>query len=596
MDALPAPVTIGADFLSRAPMNSAVPIDRERERRAFRLFMLLAFVLLGAGIGLRDPWPSDEPRFTLVAKQMVESGDWLFPHRGRELYSDKPPVMMWSEAAAYEVTRSWRLAFLLPSLLAGLLTLGLTYDLGRRFWSHTAGLYAAIAVLFVFQFMYQVKRAQIDPVIMGWITLANWGLLLHFLRGPSWRLYWLGCFAAGIGVITKGVGILALLMFVPYLFARWRGWEGVTRTQHAGLRWLGGLLAFLAPILAWAISVLIVAKSRGTAEYAAYVNDLFFRQTAGRYAGSWSHPQPFYYYLPIVLFNWFPMSLAYIGAVPRWWRDLNAGEARILLPLGWTLLIIVFFSIPVGKRDVYLMPAIPMVALALAPYLEAMSATRWLRNTAFAITAIGGVAIIIAGLWAALGHSAAADRFIVQRELEDLGHMVWGMFIAIGAAFVLAAAWFRPRRGIHALLTGIGVLWLVWSFWSYPLLNDSSSAKGVMHRARELAGPDAEIGLVAWKEQNLLMADGRVRDFGFLNPWDKQLIEAIGWQAEDPSKRPIFILDEAMGRCIDRAKATSVGHANRREWWLVPSDAIVAGCVPDASVDAEQEKQDAPGP
>ncbi len=89
---------------------------------------------------------------------------------------------------------------------------------------------------------------------------------------------------------------------------------------------------------------------------------------------------------------------------------------------------------------------------------------------------------------------------------------------------------------------------------------------------------------------------GAVRDFGFLNPWDKQLIEAIGWQAEDPSKRPIFILDEAMGRCIDRAKATSVGHANRREWWLVPSDAIVAGCVPDASVDAEQEKQDAPGP
>ncbi len=119
MDALPALVMIGADFLSRAPMNSAVPIDRERERRAFRLFMLLAFVLLGAGIGLRDPWPSDEPRFTLVAKQMVESGDWLFPHRGRELYSEKPPVMMWSEAAAYEVTRSWRLAFLPPSLLGG---------------------------------------------------------------------------------------------------------------------------------------------------------------------------------------------------------------------------------------------------------------------------------------------------------------------------------------------------------------------------------------------------------------------------------------------------------------------------------------------
>jgi hypothetical protein len=29
----------------------------------------------------------------LAAKQMVESGNWLFPHRGIELYSDKPPML-----------------------------------------------------------------------------------------------------------------------------------------------------------------------------------------------------------------------------------------------------------------------------------------------------------------------------------------------------------------------------------------------------------------------------------------------------------------------------------------------------------------------
>ncbi|HJT98239.1 MAG TPA: dolichyl-phosphate-mannose--protein mannosyltransferase, partial [Rhodanobacteraceae bacterium] len=98
-------------------------LDPARERRAFRLLMLLALVMLGAGIGLRDPWPSDEPRFTLAAKQMVESGDWLFPRRGRELYSDKPPMLMWAEAASFELVRWWRLAFMLPSLLAGLGTL-----------------------------------------------------------------------------------------------------------------------------------------------------------------------------------------------------------------------------------------------------------------------------------------------------------------------------------------------------------------------------------------------------------------------------------------------------------------------------------------
>ena len=43
-------------------------------RQAWFLFAIALFVL-AAGYGLREPWPADEPRFVLVAKQMVESGD-----------------------------------------------------------------------------------------------------------------------------------------------------------------------------------------------------------------------------------------------------------------------------------------------------------------------------------------------------------------------------------------------------------------------------------------------------------------------------------------------------------------------------------------
>src|SRR5690606_10232962 len=46
------------------------------------LFAIFALLVIGVGIGLRQPWPADEPRFVLVAKQMWESGDWWFPHRG----------------------------------------------------------------------------------------------------------------------------------------------------------------------------------------------------------------------------------------------------------------------------------------------------------------------------------------------------------------------------------------------------------------------------------------------------------------------------------------------------------------------------------
>ena len=74
---------------------------KTRASREFWLLAVVALLILGTGLGLRDPWPSDEPRFTLVAKHMVESGDWLFPRRGTELYSDKPPMLMWFEAAFY---------------------------------------------------------------------------------------------------------------------------------------------------------------------------------------------------------------------------------------------------------------------------------------------------------------------------------------------------------------------------------------------------------------------------------------------------------------------------------------------------------------
>ena len=41
-----------------------------------------------------------------------------------------------------------------------------------------------------------------------------------------------------------------------------------------------------------------------------------------------------------------------------------------------------------------------------------------------------------------------------------------------------------------------------------------------------------------------------------------------------------------MGECVDRAKARYVGTANRRRWWLMGGDAVVAGCVPQAPDEA----------
>jgi len=370
---------------------------KTRASKEFWLFAIVALLILGAGLGLRDPWPSDEPRFTLVAKQMIESGDWLFPHRGTELYSDKPPMLMWLEAAFYTVFRDWRIAFLLPSLLAALGTLWCVYDLGRRLWTRRVGLYAAWALLFALQFTYQSKKAQIDPLVTFFITLANYGLLRHLLLGPNWTLWTLGWFAAGLGTITKGVGGLALLMILPAAIASLMHWSRV-RLHVRDLRFWIGPLAFAFAAALWLVPMVTTALSQDNPEYKAYLNDILFRQTAGRYAKSWDHAQPPWYHFEVMLTAWLPTVFALIWALPAWRTRLRRRDARYLLPLAWWALIVLFFSIPSGKRDVYILPALPMMCLALGPLLPGIVRKLWAKRIAFGFAALLGTALLGAGL------------------------------------------------------------------------------------------------------------------------------------------------------------------------------------------------------
>ncbi len=546
------------------------------------MFGAFALLVLGAGLGLRDPWPSDEPRFALVAQWMVEHGQWLFPHRGHELYPDKPPVFMWLQALSYYLTGHWRIAFLLPSLLAALGALALVYDLARRLWGHRSALLAAATLLVTIHFTYQMRNAQIDPLLLGWMTLANYGLLRHLLLGPCWRWFAVGCFFAGVGVATKGVGVLALLMLVPYLVARRGHWRHLA-LPTGGWRWAGGLALFFVAILGWLLPMLLIARADGDPQHAEYVQNILFGQTVHRYATPTGHIHSPFYFLGIIVVDWLPLSLLLPWALPAWWRRLKRRDARFLLPLGWAVLVLLFFSLSPGKRDVYILPALPMVALALAPLLPGLLRRRGVRIAVFALTVLLAGTLAAASTLAIHRHPAWALK--IEQSLDP---RIWWMLLAIGVAGLAIAALTRVRRAPLGWLLFAGVLWSVYGVWGYPLLNGDRSARDVMVEARAIAGPQATIGLLAWKEQNLLMAQGPVAEFGFRKPWPQQYAEAIAWLEGDPAQRWIFSLDEAMGACVDRARAIHVGHANRREWWMFRRDAVIPGCIPRTAGDDDE--------
>ena len=180
------------------PKDPDVP-EARLSRQHWHLLACVAIVLaLLAGIGMRQPSPPDEPRFVLAARAMVDSGQWLLPHRGGDLYAEKPPVFMWMQAASHQLLGNWNLAFLLPSLLAALLTLWLCWDLGRRLWNRRVAWWAMLALASCLQFGLMAKRAQIDMVLVGLTTLAMWGLLRHLLEAPNRRAVLVAGFAASL--------------------------------------------------------------------------------------------------------------------------------------------------------------------------------------------------------------------------------------------------------------------------------------------------------------------------------------------------------------------------------------------------------------
>ena len=554
-----------------------VPREGEPSARTVFWLFVLALVVLAAGIGLRAPWPADEPRFVLVAKQMWESGDWWFPHRGQELYSDKPPLYFWLLCASYALFRDWDWAYLWPSLAAAMGTLWLTHDFARRLWTPRAGVWAMLGVLCAFQFVYQGKRAQIDPTVVAFITLGVYGIGRHVLLGPAWRWYWLGCFAAGLGVISKGVGFLALLALLPYVWMRWRGWSGLSEPapRGAGRWWLGGG-AFLLAIALWFVPMLTLALLDGDAGHRAYLDDLLFRQTATRYVSAWHHHKPAWYFVEVVLLYWLPFS-AFLPWLLRPWREAwHARDARVWWPLAWALLVFVFFSASPGKRDMYILPALPMVAVAAAPYLEALSRRAGLRWLLFGLVLAMGLGFAVAGGMAALGDPKFAVKFEAERGLlpGDANALWWSM-AALGALLCALAAWLRPRRAAVLALAMNVAVWLFYALALAPMLDDENSGRGLMRAAREQAGPATVIGLVDWREQLLLQAVGPVTEFGFRQPPEEQWRRGIAWlRTPAAGQRVLLGQGDALPACIDRSRLHALGAANRRDWWLVRLDAV----------------------
>ena len=307
-------------------------------------------------LGGWDLWNPDEPRYALVAKEMAEGGNWILPHLNNEIYPDKPPVFFWLIALSYKIVGTvTSFSARLPSALAGVLGVILTFLLGAKLYGNRSGFISALVLTTTVEYFWLGRRANIDMTLTLFIVSA----LFFFYRGyqtktsKTWSYsVYLFYFSMGIATLTKGpVGFLlpGLTVILYLLFKK-------DLNTLKKVLFHPGVFLFLAVTLAWVIAACIQGGE-------SYRNEIFFTQTIGRVHNSWSHKQPFYYYftkIPFLFYPWvffLPSSFVYLIT-----RRKEIKE-DCLFPTVWFITIFVFFTLCSGKRELYLLPLFPAGAL-----------------------------------------------------------------------------------------------------------------------------------------------------------------------------------------------------------------------------------------
>jgi 4-amino-4-deoxy-L-arabinose transferase-like glycosyltransferase len=433
-----------------------------------RLGALLLVLAVGAllylpGLGreiLRHPL---EAKYALAAREMLRGGPWLVAHLFGEIYPDKPPLYFWATAGLARL-RGGRLdetTARLPAAVGALATLALTLALGGALFGVGAGLAGATALATSGLFFWYARQGHPDQFLAAGVTLACLGLWRRFTLPPgARRSVWtaVAYAAMAVGVMSKGLLglILPLLAGALYLAL-----AGPLRAVPGRLGLGPGLPVFVAAVLAW--------YGPAVARYGVdYLRETIVHQQVERYARSWVHHGPWYYYLSEFATGFLPWSLFVPGAAVLAWQARRRPEggpsapgpgaplAPALFPLCWFAAGFVFFSLSTGKRGAYLLPLYPAAALlvgwAWTRAIEDGRRSRWLGVPVWLLAGVAG------GL--ALGILVVPRRLIPGRMVDTLvpadpGWKALAAVILLGGALAMWATWRwrRPTATLAVIVT-----------------------------------------------------------------------------------------------------------------------------------------------
>ena len=338
--------------------------------------LLLAFGLLGSR-GLFDP---DEGRYTNVALNMLDTGDWINPQRNDDIgHWTKPPLTYWAIAASIATFGSNAWAARLPMALAYLACIGLCWRSARRLAPGRETL-AALAYMTMLMPFLAAQLVTTDFLLSAFQALGMWAYIEgRFREHGTGHWPWLMWAAFALAFMTKGPPALLPLLVVG-LFA----WLAPSPEPPRRLRQFGGFVLFLALVLPW--FVIVTYKHQGLLAY-FLGSEVVARVASNQFArhGEWYGWAEVY--VPTLLLGTLPWTwrvLAWMRGLPaaiRSWRvpQVREAEAPALLLALWILLPLLVFCIARSRLPLYLLPIFVPLALVVARQVPAGAAIwpRW---------------------------------------------------------------------------------------------------------------------------------------------------------------------------------------------------------------------------
>jgi 4-amino-4-deoxy-L-arabinose transferase-like glycosyltransferase len=323
---------------------------------AFLFFYGIAqFGLIGA----------DEPRYAQVSREMLERGDWITPTLGGQAWLEKPPLYYWQAMLVYSVLGVSDAAARIPSAIDATLLVVAIYLFFRKFRSAVAVdaalISASCAGIIGYARAASMDMALTAAFVIGMLAWWAW-------RESGKRIYLTGFYLCmALGMLAKGpvAPFLAAVVIVLYSIAV-RERLLIVRTL-----WVPGILLFLALALPWYVAVQMRNPQ--------FFREFILEHNLARFSTNlYHHPEPFWYYIPVILLALAPwivfVIVAFAQSARVWWVERgSAADLELqfrIFACCWLIVPVFFFSLSRSKLPGYILPAVPAGVVLLSDYLR----------------------------------------------------------------------------------------------------------------------------------------------------------------------------------------------------------------------------------